>query len=413
MPYEITEVDITNPLPPIVVPERCTGVAILVRRKGRPIAFLMRGLPGNSRLSPGDLEKWIRNEVKPHFLEGNPLEGNGSPVPANGFPSLTTAVCTKDHPEDLDRCLKRLMALRAGEGGGDFEILVVDNAPSDGRTRETVALFPPARYVVEPKPGLNFARNRALREAAGEWIAFIDDDVSVDRYWLDGLREALVRHPDAAAVTGLVLPSELETEAQILFERAGGFEKSFETIRYGRTLPGHPFYPCVGGKFGTGCNMAFSRRVVLELGGFDDALDTGYPLPGGGDTDMLYRVVRAGHPLVYEPRFLVFHRHRREYAHLRRQYCRSWGQGLMAFVVKTYRSDVAQRTNLRRLVLWWLGYKLNGLSRSLAGQHVLPPGMILAELWGGIVGLFGAYPRSVRRTERIRRQYSGSGTVSP
>jgi GT2 family glycosyltransferase len=406
MPYRITEIDVTEPLPSIAIPEGDTGVAILLRRKGRPIAFSMQAIPGRCVLTSGDLEQIIRREVKPHLLEGNPSEENGSAVPPDRFPSFTVAICTKDHPTDLARCLERLMALRAGEDGGDFEILVVDNAPSDGQTRGLATSLPPVKYVMEPKPGLDFARNRALKEATGEMIAFIDDDVTVDRYWLSGLKRAIARYPDAAAFTGLVLPSELATEAQILFERTGGFEKSFETIRYGQTLPGNPYYPCVGGKLGTGCNMAVRRKVTLDLGGFDEALDTGPPLPGGGDSDMLYRIIRAGYPLIYEPRFMVFHQHRREYAQLRRQYCRSWGQGLMAFVVKTYSSDVTQRPKLRRLLLWWFGYKLHGLWESLRGKHVLPPGLLLAELWGGIIGLSGAYPRSVRRTERIRKRYS-------
>ena len=407
MPYRITEIEITEPLPSVAIPEGDTGVAILLRRKDRPIAFLMQPLPEKTVLGPGELEQRIRREVKPHLLQGSPSEEDGSSLPQERFPSLTVAICTKDPPVDLARCLECLMALRSGEDGGDFEILVVDNAPSDGQTRERVASLPPVKYVMEPRPGLNFARNRALKEATGEMIAFLDDDVTVDRHWLNGLRRAVARHPDAAAFTGLVLPFELATEAQILFERAGGFEKSFETIRYGQTLPGNPFYPCVGGKLGTGCNMAFLRKVALDLGGFDEALDTGPPLPGGGDSDMLYRIIRGGYPLIYEPRFLVFHRHRREYEQLRRQYCRSWGQGLMAFVVKTYSSDVTQRPKLRRLLLWWFGYKLHGLSKSLRGKHVLPPALLLAELWGGIIGLSGAYPRSVRRAERIRKRFPG------
>jgi len=412
MPYRITEIEVTEPLPSIAIPEGDTGIAILLRRNDRPIAFLLEAFPGNSVLSPENLERIIRQGVKARLLQEDPPGENISASRQVRFPSLTVAICTKDHPLDLNRCLDSLMALRTGEDGWGFEILVVDNSPSDGQTRDLIHSLPVVKYVMEPKPGLNFARNLALKEATGEMIAFIDDDVTVDRHWLDGLRRAIAQHPDAAAFTGLVLPSELATEAQILFERGGGFEKSFETIRYGQTLPGNPFYPCVGGKLGTGCNMAFMRKVPLELGGFDEALDTGPPLPGGGDSDMLYRIIRAGYPLIYEPRFMVFHRHRREYAQLRRQYCHSWGQGLMAFVVKTYNSDVTQRPKLRRFILWWFAYKLHGLSKSLRGKHVLPPSFHLAELWGGVMGIFGAYPRSVRRAERIRKRFSGTAEQS-
>jgi GT2 family glycosyltransferase len=413
MPYRIMEIDVTEPLPSVAVPEGDTGIAILLRRHGRPIAYLMEAFPGESVLSRDTLERIIRQGVTSRLIEEDSAEENVSSSRQERFPSLSVAICTKDHPVDLKNCLDSLMSLPAGEDGGGFEILVVDNAPSDGRTRELADSLPRVKYVMEPKPGLDFARNLALKAATGEMIAFIDDDVTVDRYWLSGLRRAIVRHPDAAAFTGLVLPSELATEAQILFERAGGFEKSFETIRYGQTLPGNPYYPCVGGKLGTGCNMAFRRKVALDLGGFDEALDTGPPLPGGGDSDMLYRIIRAGYPLIYEPRFMVFHRHRREYAQLRSQYCRSWGQGLMAFVVKTYNADVTQRPKLRRFLLWWFGYKLHGLSKSLRGKHVLPPGLLLAELWGGILGLSGAYSRSVRRAERIRKRYPEIQESSP
>jgi len=61
---------------------------------------------------------------------------------------------------------------------------------------------------------------------------------------------------------------------------------------------------------------------------------------------------------------------------------------------------------LRRLVWWWLNYQLERFKNSLRGRSPLPPGMILAELWGGVVGLLGEYPRSLKRTEQIRRQFS-------
>ena len=93
----------------------------------------------------------------------------------------------------------------------------------------------------------------------------------------------------------------------------------------------------------------FAGNVVRELGGFDDALDTGAPLPGGGDLDMFYRIIRAGHALVYEPSALVFHRHRRKMKELRRQYW-SWGLGFMSFAAKSYRTDPPARRHFRRVV---------------------------------------------------------------
>jgi GT2 family glycosyltransferase len=221
-----------------------------------------------------------------------------------------------------------------------------------------------------------------------------------------GLIEAQAAHPDAAAFTGPVLPAELETEAQILFEQRGGFRRGFNKIRYhGPRWPGNPLYPCGAGIFGAGANMTFRREVLLELGGFDEALDTGAPLPGGGDLDIFYRVIRAGYPLVYEPRLLVFHHHRRDLDGLRRQY-RSWGVGFMAFIAKSYRTDPALRLRQARMVKWWFKDQARQLWRSLRGRHVLPPRMILAELGGGVVGLCGEYRRSERRMARIRADHA-------
>lgn len=476
MPYPIIEIEITQPLPTIRLSAKDTGIALIVRRKDQAIAFLMQALPASSVLTAAEIGEWITKEVRNKLIQETIRDQLTQPT-ANlaDFPSLTVAVCTKDRPDNLARCLQSLIKLQQPEGVAElnshasnvailsastiqttpnipirhnqrlissatnqvqkrqnpllrtptplhpgslndksvtrhditprFEILVIDNASTDKRTQELVAALPSVRYIHEPKPGLNFARNRALCEATGEVLAFVDDDVVVDRQWLNGLMEAWSENPDAAAFTGQVLPYALETEAQILCEQRGGFRKGFEKIRFGQVLPGNTLYPCGAGVFGVGCNMAFRRQIVLQLGGFDEALDTGPSLPGGGDHDMFYRVIRAGYTLVYEPKYLVFHEHRRDYLSLRRQYSRSWGLGFTSYVTKCYLSDPSQREKLFRLILWWMKYELRQLLESLLGKHPLSPDIFLAEFLGGIAGLLGGYPRSCKRIEQIRREF--------
>ncbi|PSB19611.1 hypothetical protein C7B76_07105 [filamentous cyanobacterium CCP2] len=408
MTYRIVEIEVTEPLPKLVLKSGETGFAFLLRRKGRAIGFLMRSYSEGTILCPDMLSEWIVQDLKTKLLQENIREELLPSVQGHlSFPSLTVAICTKDRPDNVDRCLKALLKLQQprGDRPPQFQILVVDNAPSNDRTQNLVASLSQVCYVQEPKPGLDFARNRAIQETKTELLAFLDDDVVVDRHWFDGLVEAWQENPDAAAFTGLVLPYELVTDAQILFERRGGFRRGFEKIRYGKTLPGNPLYPCGAGIFGAGCNMAFRRDVLLHLGGFDEALDTGSPLPGGGDLDIFYRVIRAEYSLVYEPQYLVFHEHRREYDKLRRQYW-SWGLGFMAFVVKSYHTDPLQRSRLRWLIKWWFKYQYHNLKQSLRGRNPSPPALVWAEIWGGIVGLFGEYGRSQKRVEQIRKQFS-------
>ena len=405
MSYVIVQLEVTQPLSPVTLTAEHTGVALVLRRHDRLIGQLLQAVDTPGIISPSQLEAWIAEAVGSKILQESLQDELQLPPTTVETPTLTAAICTKDRPNNVERLLSTLVPLQLVEEEPTFKILVVDNAPSDDRTRTVVAAFPSVDYVREPKPGLDFARNCALHTANTEWLAFLDDDVTVDRQWFTGWQEAWAENPDAGAVTGLVLPYELETLAQILFERRGGFGRGFEKIRYSQKFPSNPLYPCGAGIFGAGCNMAFRRQVLLDLGGFDEALDTGKPLPGGGDLDMFYRVVRAGHPLIYEPQYAVYHQHRREISQLRHQYW-TWGLGFMAFVRKSIQSDPAMKTRLYQLIVWWLQDQLWQLQQSMFGCHILSPKMILAELWGGVVGGFGEYGRSQRRVEVIRRQFS-------
>jgi len=400
------EIEVTKPLPHLSLNDDQTGLAIVMRRKGRPVGFWLDSPAGKRTLQPAEIGQRILAEAGQTLLAEAIREEMAPPFTAT-LPSVTIAICTKDRPNDLAGLLKSLQASLAAavRRNASLEIMVIDNASSDYRTRQTALSFPGTGYVLEPKPGLNFARNRAVREARGDWVAFMDDDVSADVGWLDGFLDAAVAYPDAGCITGLVLPLELETDAQILFETGGGFRKGFQRVVYRPFSEGKPFYPCFPGLFGTGANMAVRREVARELGGFDDALDTGAPLPGGGDLDMFYRTIRAGHALVYEPAALVFHRHRRNMNELRRQYW-SWGLGFMSFAAKSYRADPAARHSFRRVVKGEFKRALFQLGKSLLRRNGLSPTFPLAQLWGSMAGWMGGYDRSLRRVEAIRRRHA-------
>jgi len=226
----------------------------------------------------------------------------------------------------------------------------------------------------------------------------------VDEGWLAGLWEAWAANPDAGAFTGQVLPMELETEAQIIFERRGGFRRGFDRIRYGPVSVDR-LYPGGAGNFGAGANMCYRTRMLAALGGFDEALDTGAPLPGGGDFDIFYRVLRAGRAMVYEPTYMVYHEHRETIAQLRRQYW-SWGLGLMAYLIKSHRTDPALAALHRGLARWWFADRLRSLARGIRHRRARDIDFVLAEIWGGIRGLFGEYDRSRSRIQAIREAQS-------
>jgi GT2 family glycosyltransferase len=256
------------------------------------------------------------------------------------------------------------------------------------------------RYVREPRPGLDWARNRAIAEATGEVVAFADDDVTVDRGWLQALAAAFGTDETVAAVTGLVLPAELQTEAQVLFERYRSFARGF-TPRRVAPEGSRPLASRYGaaGDYGTGANMAFRRSLFTRIGPFDPALDVGTPTRGGGDLDMFFRVLKEGHVLVYEPRAIVRHRHRRSMEGLRSQIA-DHGVSFSAYIVRNALRYPDERLAFARLAGWWWA---KTAFRTL-WPKASPAGALrrlgLAELRGCIVGLT-RYPVAKRVATRL------------
>ncbi|CAN5353941.1 hypothetical protein BH23GEM4_BH23GEM4_23240 [soil metagenome] len=354
-PVEVYDLELAQT--PLELPDlpRFGAVRALVRLRGTPLGFV--DAAAGKRITARELA--VRAVSTHRAVLEKELLRRALRTPSYAFsgdPSASVAVCTRDRPRQLRRCLVALDKLRYGE----LEVLVVDNAPEEDTAQRIVrSEFPHFRYVREPRPGLDWARNRALLEARGEIIAYTDDDVVVDPGWVTALAAVFLESQAVAAVTGLVAPLELETRAQLLFESYGGFGRGFErewtrvdaaagervARRYGAT-----------GHFGTGANMAFRREALLELGGFDPALDVGTVTQGGGDLEIFFRVLKAGHTLVREPRALVWHRHRAEYAALRAQ-LRTWGVGMYAYVVRSCLAFPDEVPGFLWIAARWLGLR--------------------------------------------------------
>lgn len=346
----------------------------------------------------------VRKDLEAPPENASPVRGPGDiSTPDDKPPPVSVAVCTRDRTEQLKDCLDSLRRLSYP----NIEVLVIDNAPATEATRELLqAHYPEFRYVREPRPGLDWARNRAIIEASGDILAYTDDDVVVDPLWVDGLVRVFQADPAVMAVTGLVAPFEMETHTQILFERYGGFGRGFRRVWYhlngvdGRKTSIH-----IGaGRFGTGANMAYRRSVFDRIGPFDPALDVGTVTNGGGDLEMFFRVLEEGHTLVYEPAALVWHRHRRTLPELRTQLANN-GVGFYSYLVRAGMHYPARRADLVRFGLWWFWYwNLRRLLKSFIVRPRVPRALILAELRGALSGLT-RYQKARRRAEQIRTEF--------
>jgi GT2 family glycosyltransferase len=141
----------------------------------------------------------------------------------------------------------------------------------------------------------------------------------VPRDWIGRLAACFV-DPAVVAATGLVLPAELDTEAQLVFERdLGGLGRGYEPRRFdGAWFARHRRRGVPVWQIGAGANMAFRRAAVRAVGGFDERLDAG-AAGCSGDSELWYRLLAAGGVCVYTPAAVVHHHHRATLPELRRQ----------------------------------------------------------------------------------------------
>jgi GT2 family glycosyltransferase len=354
MPLRILEIELGKPLPTLSATDEKTGsvyqsARCLIRLHDHPLGMLDLQFDKHE-LEAEDYAQYIWRAL--HERIAAHLRQDGLPLPTRldrmGLACPDTPLCTEereaffatapfvsiivsthDRTEQLAQCLPSLLAQHYPH----YEVVIVDNAPSSSATfdflQQTYGGMPKLRYVREDRPGLSRGLNQGIKTARGEILAFTDDDVVVDAYWLLHLARAFSVTDDVASVTGLVAPLELETRAQILFEEYGGFCKGFSRRVYdlADNHPGEPLFPYTAGRFGTGASMAFRADFLRSVGGFDPALQCGM------DIAAFFQAIKQGHKLVYEPAAIAYHGHRREYTALQKQLY-NYGVGLTGYLTK-------------------------------------------------------------------------------
>lgn len=354
-PIAVVQVDLQTPITEIV----CSRAAdppyaaawILVRRAGQPLgSFTMPLIEG--RISAATLEHEIGRRVR--------LDVAPTPyVDPSELPSATVVVPTiMSRRDELDACIEHLKKLDYP----NFEIVIVDNRPLTAPAIE----LPGVRVIREPRPGISAARNAGLAAATGEIVAFTDDDVEVDPRWLMALCGRLVTEPALCAVSGLVVPRELESPAQIWFEQCVvGDSHHYSRLTFSRhrrfrikrvaqdegSERVHSLYATGG--LGGGSSMAFRASVLRDLGGFDVALGTGTAAQAGEDLAVFVELLMKGWQLAYEPSALVFHTHRRSVEELRRQ-IQGYGTGFTAMLTAITLHDRRHLFGLASVLPAWV-----------------------------------------------------------
>jgi glycosyltransferase involved in cell wall biosynthesis len=348
-------------------------------------------------------------------------------VPDDWLPFISVVIATTmERVDHLELCLASIAALDYPA----FEVIVVDNRPDESAERAALharlCRDSRIRVVTESRVGTSAARNRGARLARADIVAFTDDDVVVHGGWLRGIGARFAAEPDIDCVSGVVLPAELETPAQIWFERSGSkLEPSYRAISFhndgtwrrrrlgwlrrerfemtATPVGGQPekFLLYRAGKCGMGANIAFRHAALRSLGWFDETLGPGTAALGAEDTSAIARLLYQGGRVILDPGAVVRHHHRLDYAGSRRQMY-GYGVGATAALAAMVRSDPRHLIGLLHLVL--PGLRLF-LGKSSGGRSAsdYPQDLARVEMRGLVVGPF-AYLRSLLAHARAVRR---------
>jgi O-antigen biosynthesis protein len=215
---------------------------------------------------------------------------------AGPWPRVSVIVCTHNGQATLAECLARLTTLKYP----DFEVIAVDDGSSDASAE--IAKAYGARLVETGHRGLSHARNVGIAHASGEIVAFLDDDAYPDQDWLYYIAASLRANGHAGVGGPNIAPDDDGLVAECVAAAPGGPIHVLISDREAEHVPG--------------CNMAFRKSALEEVGGFDERFRV-----AGDDVDVCWRLQESGRTLGFSAGAVVMHRRRdsvRRY--LRQQY---------------------------------------------------------------------------------------------
>ena len=424
----IVEVEISAALPRLVPGtgeggRRYGSALCLVRLHSQPLGMIEVELPP-AGLDPTMLAGRIERELGPAIdahvrdddlqrqtLGAGGLTGPDLPLCLQArqqflarAPMISVVIPTRDRPQ---RAAEAIASVLACDYPADrFEVILVDNRPDaadDTASAATGTLSDErVRVLHEPVPGGANARNTGLAHAASEIVAFTDDDVVADRDWLITIAKGFDGEPGVGAVSGLVAPLEMETQAQVWFEGYARFSGRFHRRAYdlGPNRPDDdPLFPFDIGVLGTGANMAFRVEALRQAGALDPSFNT-KALPNGTDVEALLRVMLHGWTIVHDPGAIVQHAHQREYHQLERRVY-GYGLGLTAVLTKSLLQNPKLIPELIRKLPRGLAFALSpGSAKNADKKEDFPAELTRLELRGMLRGPL-AYARGRREAKRV------------
>lgn len=283
--------------------------------------------------------------------------------------SISAIICTYNREKFIGAALQSLVSQTLP--AEIYEILVIDNNSSD-HTQDICQQFIAAhpqykiRYLVEMQRGVSFARNRAIREAQSDILAYMDDDAEADPHFLETILKFMQAHPEVVGAGGKIIPKYPETgEPRWMNRFLGGF---VARQNHGEKMRKYNYFM----KYPIGCNMTYRRHILEKTAGFNTSL-----MFRSEDKFINHEVKKISDNIWYLPGSVVYHNidaDRVSFERFRKLYLKTgneekqrvlaaggrpaWLMKLVEFIAKF---GVA--------VLIWLGFTLTG--REIKGRYTM------------------------------------------
>ena len=223
-------------------------------------------------------------QPKESFRSAQKMFAAAPHFPLPRYPKVSVVVASYNGERTLKACLDSLCRLNYP----DYEVILVDDGSTDG-TPQIARLYPNVRcFRHQRNLGLSVARNTGIAAAAGEIVAFTDSDCRADQDWLYYLVGDLLQSEFAGIGGPNLLPPEDSPVAAAVMASPGGPAHVMLTDRQAEHIPG--------------CNMAFYKRALSDIGGFDPVFRR-----AGDDVDLCWRLQQADYKIGFSPSAFVWH----------------------------------------------------------------------------------------------------------
>lgn len=210
---------------------------------------------------------------------------------------ITIAICTYNRTKFLELCINSIA--NQNHFSDDIEVLIIDNNSTEDISsvvNKYQSLIPNLRVVIERKAGLSNARNRAIIESEGEWIAYIDDDTLLFQNYIE-IALKVLKESDFDAFGGNIYSKYLNKKPKWIKEDFEGYTKYFDKIEriYNSSI-------VFGG------NMIINKSLLNEIGGFNENLGMKFGNIGyGEETELIKKFIELNYKVGFVPDLSVYH----------------------------------------------------------------------------------------------------------